>query len=262
MKRNTRIYPDPEGPIRINPFEGSDLEVRLKIVYKKNKAKPFPHDMQTDNKKLLQDKYYHSFDGDAAIYVKNEEYIRFRHLLFNLTYENKSSQLKYIGYRIMLCNPDFTEDQLFDCLHHIAVNYIRIPEDKQGITDYIEKIGYTEFERRNLNRIKEGVSQVFNEPFTDKLKRKNQIIYNPDYDLTPEEIVIVRNELLGKIRTSTTLNKIYNTLLNWNHKNDGKPTQKNVKEKIGKISLRTIKSYWHEAKEMVELNNVPVTAYI
>ncbi len=86
MKRNTRIVVDREGLLTIKPFEGSNLEVKFNIERKKgSKLKPFPHNMQLNNKHLLQEKYYHLFDGEAAIYLKNAEYINFSRLLFDIS---------------------------------------------------------------------------------------------------------------------------------------------------------------------------------
>ena len=264
---NTRIYPDPEGKIIINPFYGSDLEVRLTIEKIKNKAKPFPHDMQTNNKKLLQEKYYHSFDGEAAIYVKNEEYIAFSHKLFkdyqeSLVKHKKNKQpffntgafLVQIGYDIMNCNPHFTEKQLYDCLYHIFYNYVQIPTYLYNLTTDVIRRGNKAFTDENTERVVNAAKQVFEEPFKGKIQRKNQIIYNPDYDLTPEEIIIVRNELLGKKRSDERLNQIYETYINWNPE-DGKPTQKNIAKKL-EVHVNTIKNYWKEVKELIEINDV------
>ncbi len=159
--------------------------------------------------------------------------------------------MKLIGYNIMNCNPQFTEEQLVDCLHYIAAYFIHIPDDLPKHNAYIYKLGYTEFMKRNLERIKIGASQIFSIPYKGRIEKRNQVIFNPDYELTKEEKTEIRNKVLGENRRKNRVKEIYSTLLNWD--SEDKPTQKNVAAKLD-VSLRTIKTYWKPAKEKLKLS--------
>lgn len=257
MKKNTKVSADREGKITLKPFKefGCDLEVKINIEKIKGSGiRQFPHNMQTNNKHLLQEKYYHLFDGEAAIYLKDVEYINFSNSLFNISFEEMGKPMKIIGYNIMNCNPHFTEEQLYDCLHYIAAFYIQIPDYLPRLNAYIYKIGYTAFEKKNLERIKEGASQVYNTRFKGSIEKRNQVIFNPDYEdneLFIKEKAEIRNKILGKNRSENRVDEIYSTLLNWN--SDEKPTQKNVAAKLD-VCLRTVKTYWKPAKEKLKLS--------
>jgi hypothetical protein len=246
-----------EETLIIEPFEGCNfkVEVNLKSLKKKkgSKLRPFPHNMQLNNKHLLQEKYYHLFDGDAAIYLKDAQYINFSRSLFNIPFEEMGKPMIIIGYNIMNCNPHFTEEQLYDCLHHIASYYIQIPDDVQWLNAYILELGYTEFMKKNLERIKKAASQVYNTPYKGSLEKRNQVIFNPDYvnnECFIEERTEIRNKVVGKNRRKNRVKEIYSTLLNWD--SEEKPIQENVAKKLG-VSKRTVATYWQPAKEKLKL---------
>jgi len=233
----------------IEPFEGCNFQVEVNIPKKKeaSKLKPFPHNMQFNNMQLLQEKYYHLFDGDAAIYIKDAEYIEFDYLLYDIPFFKMGNKMKILGYRIMLCNPHFSEKQLYECLHHTAVNFIHIPKDKPKLTATIYKEGYFTFMEKNRKRIEIAAEQIMNKPFKGKIKKQPKMIYNPDYDLTTQDKREVANELQGNKKSNNTLEQIYTTLLNWN-KEEGKVTQKKIAAKLDK-SESTIQTYWKTAKQ-------------
>ncbi|MEG9326548.1 hypothetical protein V6B16_01245 [Salinimicrobium catena] len=246
----------------IKPFEGCDLQVKvdLKKNKKRNRIKPFPHNMQLDNMHLLQQENYHRFNGEAAIYLEKVKYIRFDHELYDIPFYNMGKKLKFIGYRIMLCNPHFTQEQLIDCLYHIFVEFCQIPQNKNNI-ERVKKlgnyksltVGNIKFTEENRRRIEIGAEEIMQTPFQGWIGKQAKVIYNPDYDLTNQEKKELANELLGSRKSRNTLEKIYSTLANWDSKE--KPTQKNIARELD-ISLRTIKRYWKPAKEKLELTTI------
>ena len=255
-----------EKTLIIKPFYGSNFKVKVNIPKKKkgSKLKPFPHNMQFNNMHLLQENNYHLFNGDAAIYLKDAEYIKFDHLLYDLPvskngkklkdFFNNGTYMKTVGYKIMLCNPHYTEKQLFDCLYNIFVHFVHIPKTK-NLIQYVKKLGNNKsfiegnirFTKENIKRIEIAASQVYNKPFKGKIKKQPKIIYNPDYDLSTQEKRKLANELQGNKKSNNTLEQIYTALLNWN-KEEGKVTQKKIAAKLG-VSKRTIQTYWKTAKQ-------------
>jgi len=254
------IKEEEKETVIIEPFEGCNFQVEVPIPKnkKENKPRPFPHNMQTNNMQLLQKKYYHLFDGDAAIKVESEEHIEFNYKLFKdaqieilktkYPYNKMGKYLIIIGYDIMNCNPHFTEKQLFDCLYHIFVYYIQIPQ-LRNIIATSEKLGNICFTEKNRIRVEKAASQVYNKPFKGKIKKQPKTIFNPDYDLTGKERLIVSGELNGKKKVENRIKEIYNTLLNWNPK-EGKPTQVKIAKKLG-VHKNTVKNYWKESKQML-----------
>lgn len=227
--------------------------------------------MQTDNMQLLQEKNYHLFNGGAAIYLEKAKYIRFDHLFYNIpTFKvgkNKKEKLKnffkmgrymmILGYKIMLCNPHYTEKQLFDCLYHIFVEFCPIPKTK-NLVQHVKKLGNNisliegniKFTEENRRRIEIGAEKVINKPYRGWIKKQPKVIFNPDYELTEEEKREISNKIVGSRKSSKTLEKVYLTLLNWDA--EEKPTQKNIAKKLNK-SERTIKNYWKPAKEKLNM---------
>lgn len=248
-----------EKTLIITPFEGSNLQVEYNFKPKKgNKLKPFPHNMQLDNTKVLQEENYHLFDGDAAIYLKDAKYIKFDHLLYDIPYFKMGTKMKILGYKIMLCNPHFAKEQLFDCLYHIFVEFCQIPKTKRLI-QHVKKLGMNtsfiegnkKFIEENRNRIEIGVEQIMSIPFKRYIKKENKVIFNPDYELTTDEKRELANKVQGQDKSSHTLEEIYITLLNWDA--EEKPTQINIAKKLG-IHKNTVKNYWKQVKEKASVS--------
>lgn len=247
-----------EKTIIIEPFEECNFKVSYRIKKKKgNKLRPFPHNMQLDNMQLLQEKNYHLFNGDAAIYLKDAEYIKFDHLLYDLPFFKVGEKFIILGYKIMLCNPHFTKEQLIDCLYHIFVHFCHIPKTK-NLIDHVKRLGNNisfiegnkRFTEENRNRIEIGAEQIMNEPFKGKIKKHPKVIYNPDYDLSTEEKREISSKLIGTNKTDNRLEEIYTTYINWN--SEEKPTQENIAKKLG-VHKNTVKNYWKQVKEKVSM---------
>lgn len=229
----------------VTPFENCNFKFDYQLTRKINKPKEFPHNMQLDNMRLLQEKYYPLFDGEAAIYLKDAEFVEFEYLLYKIRYRHMGTDLVNLGYRIMLCNPHFTKEQLFDCLHHIAINFIQIPTNLPKLNATIYKQGYSTFMEKNRKRIEIGVEQITSIPFRGKIK-KCKIVYNSDYELTTDEKRELANKVQGQDKSSNTLEEIYSTFINWD--SEEKPTQINIAKKLG-IHENTVKNYWKQVKQ-------------
>ncbi|WP_081212070.1 helix-turn-helix transcriptional regulator [Salegentibacter sediminis] len=247
-----------EKTLIIEPFEGCNFQTEYQLKPKKrNTLKPFPHNMQLDNTKLLQEENYHLFNGDAAIFLKDAEYIRFDHLLYDLPFFKMGTKLKIIGYKIMLCNPHLTQEQLYNCLYHIFVEFCQIPKTK-NLIQHVKKLGNNEsliegnikFTEENIERIKKAAGQIMSKPYKGNIKKQSKVIFNPDYELTEQEKRDLANKVQGKEKSNNRIEEIHFTIVNWD--SEEKPTQKNVAKKLG-VSERTVRTYWKDAKEKLAL---------
>lgn len=246
--------PDPNGTITLNPFEDSDFEITLKKKeYKKppTKEKPFPHNLQFTNMHLLEKEHYHKFNGEVAIHLKKVEYLDFKGLLYDKKlnkYHKMGPYLKMMGYRIMYCNPHYTEKQLYDCLAHIFNEFVHIPKSDNLLDSYAHR--NEDFAASNYKRIEIGANEVYNDTINLRIPRVNKTIYNPDYDLTPDERTDLGNKLRGGDKRVKNLEKIYQTYINWDY-SKGKRIQKNIAKEMG-MHRNTLGNYWEELMNKVD----------
>lgn len=224
----------------------------MKHSFKVNRASSisslrFPHDMQTNNSRLIEKEAYKLMDGDAAIYLPECPAIDFKQMIYKkVDYFNMGKRLMGLGHRIWICNPHFTAEQLFDCLYYYFLNFVEVPErDRDRISKW-KKYGDNfrkDFAKANQEFIINTAIKVSSSAFKSSIPTKSKVVFNPDYNLTAVEKQQVSAELMAQVKKGDTVNRLIHVVQSIK----GKVTQKAVAIESG-MGIATIKRYWKQIK--------------